>query len=155
MAEADHKLPEEWTGGLLWLACMSLWVPSVIYIYSILYIFSFTIFILFINKPVITKKKQWLRQTTNFLKNGLVVYFDWHVCHCGCLQLFTSILSCTYFPLQYLFISLFTIFSKEGILDKTFMVFWSYPWTYNLQWWLMVKMLNLQCYSWFVNCIYV
>ena len=107
MAEADNALPEEWTVGLLWLACMSLWVPSVIYIYSILYIFSFTIFILFINKPVITKKKQWLRQTTNFLKNGLVVYFDWHVCHCGCLQLFTSIL----------YIFSFTIFIYKSIYN--------------------------------------
>ena len=57
-----------------------------------------------------------------------------------------SYLHLFYFPLQYLYISLFTIFSKEGILDKTFLVFWSYPWTYNLQWWLMVIVLNLQCY---------
>ena len=49
-------------------------------------------------------------------EDGLVVRFDWQVCHCGCLQLFIYFSSFTYifyhvhiFPSHYLFIFPFTI----------------------------------------------
>ena len=38
---------------------------------------------------------------------------------------------------------------KEKILDKTFWVFWSNPWTIQLWWWFIVS-----CYSLFVYHVY-